>query len=115
MLITLNIKQRLELQAAIRGLCRGKKKDPKRRQGGEVLAKFKIPADEMLRYEIEVPGQGAIRNQVTISKGPAVGVDLTKEDARFLEALMAEGFTNLGPEDDEWLEPLEEALAKVSE
>lgn len=112
--ISITVKMRLELISLINSACRGKKKDPKRRQGREVLAKINFDEDELKLYQVEVPGAGTIQLKQAIKKADATAVSLTKEDARFLEALMADNFTNLGPEDDDWLDPLEEVLASVT-
>lgn len=109
-----NVRQRMELMQLIQVKCRGKKKDPKRLQGRDVLLKIKIPTDERSLYVTVVPGVGELRNEEAIEHGPSVMVEFSKADARFLDALMDEGFDNLGPLDDDWLLPLQEELQKAS-
>lgn len=115
--ILLTIRERLALRDVLRATCRGKKLDPKRKQARDVLKKFSIPKEELSLYELDVPGIGIQRIAAAVDradKSPAA-FDLSKEDARFLQDKLSEGLANLGPEDDEWLDPLEAKLGKLDD
>ena len=113
MKIALSIKQRLELAGVMDRHCRGKKKDPKRRKAADIIKKIEIPEDELALYVVDTPA-GPWQQAAVIKRGPVEEIELTVDEARFLDATCEEGFVNLGPKDDEWVDDLFEKLEKAS-
>jgi hypothetical protein len=124
MLISLTIRERLELTNLIHRVCRGKPKDANRIWGRDVLKIIRIPKDDLLLYETEIPGfpGQAARNMRTIEAAEPVDFEISLRDVKFLKRIMDEGatkeggpWTNLGPDDDDWWMPLDEKITVASE
>lgn len=101
--LNLTVLQRLGLMTII-GKVKGRRKDTARRVGRKLFLKIRIPSDEMAKYERQgMPVGDALKETIEI--------EFTAEEALKLEE-MIDDFGELGPADDDWIDPILDQLNK---
>ena len=110
--LTLTLFQRMQILGTLRQKCRGKAKDSKRVMAKGIYKMLKLPDEEALKYEIAAPSGQVMYNMVAIKQAKSSAFELSAEQLRFLDEVLAD-LDNLGPEDDDWYEPLLESISQT--